>query len=79
MRNPKSKKYLFELLKDEDPKVVCQAIRGLLVFREDKDIQDTLKPLIDHQNEMVKSVIYKEFFSEGKSKMNNHTPNLMII
>lgn len=68
MRNPKSKEYLFELLQDEDPKVVCQAIRGLLVFREDKNVQNTLKPLIDHPNEMVKSVIYKEYFSETKSK-----------
>jgi DNA modification methylase len=68
MRNPTSKEYLFELLRDEDPKVVCQAIRGLLVFREDESVKNTLKPLIDHPNEMVKSVIYKEFFSEGKSK-----------
>ncbi|GAB6282645.1 MAG: hypothetical protein STSR0008_13910 [Ignavibacterium sp.] len=67
MRNPKSKEYLFELLQDEDPKVVCQAIRGLLVFRDDKNVQNILKPLIDHPNEMVKSVIYKEFFSETKS------------
>jgi len=68
MRNPKSKKYLYDLLNDEDPKVVCQAIRGLLVFRDDKDVQSILKPLIDHPNEMVKSVIYKEFFSQIKIK-----------
>jgi len=68
MRNPKSKEYLFELLRDEDPKVVCQAIRGLLVFRDDKEVQAVLKPLINHPNEMVKSVIYKEFYSEVKTK-----------
>lgn len=68
MRNPKSKEYLFELLRDEDPKVVCQAIRGLLVFRDDKNVQNILKTLIDHPNEMVNSVIYKEFFTEKKLK-----------
>lgn len=68
MRNPKSKEYLFELLNDEDPKIVCQAIRGLLVFRDDNDVQNVLKPLIAHPNEMVKSVIYKEFFAEVKNK-----------
>ncbi len=68
MRNPKSKEYLYALLKDEDPKVVCQAIRGLLVFRDDKEVQNVLKPLINHPNEMVKTVIYKEYFSQIKSK-----------
>lgn len=75
MRNPKSKEYLYALLKDEDPKVVCQAIRGLLVFRDDKDVQDVLKPLINHPNEMVKTVIYKEYFSQIKSKNEQPHPD----
>lgn len=67
MRNPKSKDFLSQFLSDEDPKIICQAIRGLLVFRDDKNVQNILKPLIDHPNEMVKNVITKEFFAKEKS------------
>jgi hypothetical protein len=28
---------MFDFLNDNDPKIVCQAIRGLLVFGSDKD------------------------------------------
>ncbi|MDZ4712696.1 MAG: DNA methyltransferase [bacterium] len=63
MRNPKAKNILIEILQDNDPKIVCQAIRGLLVFKGEKDVDEQLKRLINHQNEMVKMVILKEFFS----------------
>ncbi len=42
---------------------MCQAIRGLLVFGGCKDVEENLQPLINHQNEMVRTVIYKEFFA----------------
>lgn len=32
LRREQNKPYLFQILQDEDPKVVCQAIRGLLVY-----------------------------------------------
>jgi len=67
-RNPISKDILLEILKDEDPKIVCQAIRALLVFRKDEKIIEELKPLVNHQNEMVRTVIYKEFFAKKKEK-----------
>ena len=65
MRSKKGKKILFEILDDADPKVVCQAIRGLLVFKGDKEVDEHLQPLINHQNEMVRTVIYKEFFAKA--------------
>lgn len=34
LRKPQNKPYLFEILRDEDPKVVCQAIRGLLFYND---------------------------------------------
>ena len=68
MRNPKAKKILFEILNDSDPKIVCQAIRGLLVFKGEADVDEHLKILINHQNEMVRTVIYKDFFSTKKSQ-----------
>ncbi|MCS6796771.1 MAG: HEAT repeat domain-containing protein, partial [Raineya sp.] len=32
MRNPQNKEIFYKILQDEDPKIVCQAIRALLVF-----------------------------------------------
>ncbi|HNC87252.1 MAG TPA: DNA methyltransferase, partial [Agitococcus sp.] len=51
------------MLTDEDPKIVCQSIRALLVF-SDEEVELHLKQLVNHQNEMVRTVIYKEFFAK---------------
>jgi hypothetical protein len=68
-RNSINKPLLLNFLEDEDPKIVCQAIRGLLVFGKDNDVIEHLKPLINHPNEMVRTVIYKEYFAkENQSK-----------
>lgn len=64
MRSSKNKEILYQVLYDNDPKIVCQAIRGLLAFRDEKEVQEKLKPLINHPNEMIRTVIYKEFFAE---------------
>ncbi|HRE59281.1 MAG TPA: DNA methyltransferase [Candidatus Kapabacteria bacterium] len=66
-----NKSFLFEVLNDKDPKIVCQAIRALLVFEKDSDVQDNLKPLINHENEMVRNVIYKEFFAKNNPSSSN--------
>jgi len=66
-RNTAYKPILYKILGDEDPKIVCQAIRGLLVFQRDADLEQQLRPLVNHPNEMVRAVIYKEFFAEEKS------------
>lgn len=54
---------LSEILNDSDPKVVCQAIRGLLVFKGRPDVDETLKGLLSNKNETVQSIIQKEYFS----------------
>ncbi|MDR1492565.1 MAG: HEAT repeat domain-containing protein [Planctomycetaceae bacterium] len=63
-RKISNKPILFNFLKDEDPKIVCQAIRGLLVFENDKEVEKNLRPLVNHPNEMVRTVIYKEYFAQ---------------
>ncbi len=68
LRKEENKPYLFKILQDHDPKIVCQAIRGLLVFEKHQDVKEQLKPLINHTNEMVRTVIYKEFFAEEDEK-----------
>ena len=68
MRTKNGQNILTEILKDNDPKIVCQAIRGLLIFKGDKDVDEKLKPLLNHENEIVRNIIYKEYFSEQKDK-----------
>lgn len=76
-RNANNKPLLFEFLEDEDPKIVCQAIRGLLVFQKDEDVKEHLKPLINHTNEMVRTVIYKEYFAKENQSIGVYrTPTL---
>lgn len=67
-RKCKNKPFLYDFLNDTDPKIICQAIRGLLVFENDKEVEEHLKPLVNHENEMVRTVIYKEYFAKEKSK-----------
>lgn len=63
-RKTENKPLLFNFLEDEDPKIVCQAIRGLLVFDQDKEVENHLRPLINHPKEMVRTVIYKKYFAK---------------
>lgn len=63
MRSNEAIDYLLNLLKDHDPKIVSQAIRGLLVFKGKNNIDTQLKALVKHENEMVRVVIQKEYFN----------------
>ncbi|MFH1460037.1 MAG: DNA methyltransferase [Candidatus Omnitrophota bacterium] len=60
LRNEQAIPALTEFLTDSDPKVIMQAIRGLLVFSNRLDIKQELKKLLSHPNEMIKEVIDKE-------------------
>ena len=66
LRHHDAKESLISLLSDYDPKVVCQAIRGLLVFKDDNHVHEELRKLIEHPNEVVRAVIKKEFYSKKK-------------
>ncbi len=70
MRSEKSIKHLLNFLGDNDPKIICQAIRGLLVFKDRKEIKNKLKKLINHENEMVRAVIQREYFADENSSKN---------
>lgn len=67
-RKSENKPLLYSFLEDTDPKIICQAIRGLLVFEGDKDVEEHLRPLVNHENEMVRTVIYKEYFAKEKTQ-----------
>ena len=74
-RDVKNKDFLISILNDNDPKIVCQAIRALLVFKGDEKVDKELKNLVSHKNEMVKQVVEKEYYPkvEKKSKLKPHT------
>lgn len=61
MRTRRAIPILRELLQDVDAKVVLQAIRALLCFKDDKEVKDALLPLVEHPNELIQSVIQGTF------------------
>ena len=71
MRAREAVPYLINILSDEDPKIVCQAIRGLLVFKGDTSVDNSLKKMVNHENEMVRIVIHKEYFAQEKKNSSN--------
>lgn len=60
LRNEKTIPVLINFLKDKDPKVVMQAVRGLLVFSYNSNVKNELKKLLNHPNELIREVINKE-------------------
>ena len=65
---------LINFLSDKDPKIVMQAIRGLLVFSNNQSIKNELKKLIKHPNEIIRAMIEKEFYSNSNGlKKRNFT------
>ena len=72
MRTEKSIDNLTQLLSDDDPKVVMQAVRGLLVFKEKEEVSKRLKQLRHHPNEMIQYIIAKEFFRTPRKSKQKH-------
>ena len=61
MRNKRAIPTLVRFLQDDDPTVVLQAIRGLLVFKTHERVQECLRPLEDHPNEQIQYVLQSEY------------------
>ncbi|MFX0126036.1 MAG: DNA methyltransferase, partial [Candidatus Hodarchaeota archaeon] len=55
------------VLKDEDPKVVMQAIRALLIFKKRDDVRNSLIPFLSHRNEIIREVVSAELTQEDSS------------
>lgn len=70
LRNKKAIPSMIRFLKDKDPKVVMQAIRGLLIFSYMDDIKKELRKMLAHPNELIHEVINKEL-----NGMNNGLKN----
>ena len=57
LRNAAAIPFLLRLLADQDPKVVMQAIRGLLVFQANARVGKALAKLGEHPNEQVRELV----------------------
>lgn len=68
MKSRETIDFLIEIMNNEDPKIVAQAIRGLLIYKGEKKIDNVLLEMVNHENEMIRAVIYKEYFSKHESK-----------
>lgn len=81
LRNEKAVPTLIKFLTDNDPKVVMQAIRGLLVFADRLDIKQELKKLLNHPNELIKEVINKEVngfsYKSNSSQKHDEHPSFL--
>ncbi len=73
MRNRENIDILFRVLEHRNPEIILQGIRWLLVFKGDEEIDNILKKLKNHKNELVKMVIEKEYYNDNKRSEHNHT------
>ena len=78
-RDIRNKWALMHYTEDNNPEVALQAVRGLLVFRNDPDIKKHLKALCDHPNDMVRDVVRHEVYGSGALQEGPHadSPDFM--
>lgn len=79
MRHIDAQNILIEMLNNEDPKIVCQAIRGLLVFKGKEKVDKKLEKLIDHENEMVREIIHKEYFKNNQDVQKSNVSHSQVL
>lgn len=73
LRNSENIPILLEFLEDNDPKVILQSIRGLLIFKKNKSVIQELKKLKNHPNEIIQDLITQEFYKTSKkTSIDNH-------
>ena len=80
MRDKSAIPTLVKFLRDEDPNVVLQAIRALMVFKKHDRVKDCLLELRDHPNEQIQYVLDMEFESKPNISdygMHHESPDFM--
>ena len=75
LRSQNSIPVLLEFLEDEDPKIILQAIRGLLIFQHDPIVRARLQSLRKHPNETIQKLIEKRYFSIQQNNTASQQPH----
>lgn len=70
---------LINLLRDPDPKIAMQAIRGLLVIKQHNNVMAELKNLENHPNETIKNVILVETNINKIKPEKNHAQSIEAL
>jgi len=78
-RDKRNIEFLLTLLKDNDPNIVLQAIRALIIFKDINNVQQNLLKLKNHKNEIIREVIEKEFFKKNKLSKIPHYQSYDIL
>lgn len=60
LKHPDAVPHLITFLEDEDPKIMLQAIRGLLYFKHLQEVQRHLANLRHHPNELIRKAVERE-------------------
>ena len=79
MRTPKVITILSQFLKDIDPKVVLQAIRGLINFKALPEVQSVLEGLANHPNELIQDVVNRELEVKTNRKQAKAFPHAQSL
>lgn len=77
-RNETRIPFFIEVLKDKDPKIVLQAIRSLLIFKDKDLVKKELKNIQNHPNEMIKDVLNIELKEKSKAKKTNEVNHSFV-
>lgn len=72
-RDPQMKAILIKYTGDPNPEVAMQAIRGLLVFRNDPMVREYLATMCNHQNDMIREVVQQEIYGGTPVNEDSHT------
>ena len=78
-RDPNLKTILIKYSGHENPEIVMQAIRGLLVFRKDQAVLTYLDQLCNHPNDMIRDVVRQELHANDDVPEDSHpdSPDFM--
>ena len=81
LKTAKAIPILRRFLADGDPKVILQALRGLLYFKDRRDVRDFLTPLCEHPNELIREHALRELNGQrhNASKVHHHTVSLDVL
>jgi DNA modification methylase len=72
-RNENLIDFFKSVLNEEDPKIVLQSIRALLVFKKNEKVIEALKTIIHHPNEMIQDVLSIELGEKKIKSKVKHT------
>ncbi len=78
-RDPQLKNILIKYTGSHNPEIAMQAIRGLLVFRQDPMVKIYLETLCDHPNDMIRDVMQQEMRGGEPVREDSHasSPDFM--